>query len=163
MAICCCCLACILCILQDILEYFNTYAFVQVAIYGKGYIEAGKATWELFKARGFGAIINDNIIDTVLGMGAVLVGVLTGAFGYLYGLGEGKVGTLAIAFALLAFAIAASIFTIMTTTISSGVTATFVCLAEDPATLARNQPKLFGRLQATYPEVNWGARSYVAA
>jgi hypothetical protein len=36
---------------------------------------------------------------------------------------------------------------------------TFVCLAEDPATLQRQQPELFAKIQATYPEISWGANS----
>ena len=35
----------------------------------------------------------------------------------------------------------------------------FVCLAEDPAVLARQQPALFARFQAVYPQVVWGMRS----
>ncbi len=33
--ICCICM-CILSVIEDLLEYFNLYAFVQVAIYNKG-------------------------------------------------------------------------------------------------------------------------------
>lgn len=82
MAILACCLSCILSILQDILEYVNTYAFAQVAIYGKDYCTAAKDTWQLCKRRGVDAIVNDNLIGTVLGMGSILVGIFTGAIAF---------------------------------------------------------------------------------
>jgi hypothetical protein len=40
LAILCCCLKCLLACIEDILEYFNKYAFTQVAIYGKDYCTA---------------------------------------------------------------------------------------------------------------------------
>ncbi len=47
-----CCIRCILRCLQDILEYFNLYAFSRVAIYGTSYWQSAKETWELFKSKG---------------------------------------------------------------------------------------------------------------
>ena len=55
-----------------------------VAIYGKSFCRAAKDTWKLIKDRGVEAIINDNLIGNVLTMGAILIGVLCGAFGYAY-------------------------------------------------------------------------------
>lgn len=40
---------------------FNKWAFVYVGIYGFGYIEAGKNVIELFKSRGWEAIIADDL------------------------------------------------------------------------------------------------------
>jgi hypothetical protein len=79
-----CCISCILSIIQDLLEYFNKYAFAQVAIYGKDYCTAAKDTWELAKARGIDALINDNLIGSVLAMGGLLIGIITGAAPLLY-------------------------------------------------------------------------------
>ncbi|RUS12905.1 plasma-membrane choline transporter-domain-containing protein, partial [Endogone sp. FLAS-F59071] len=42
-------------------EYFNYYAYTQVAIYGKDFCTAAKDTWTLIKDRGIEAIINDNL------------------------------------------------------------------------------------------------------
>ena len=79
-----CCISCILSIVQDLLEYFNKYAFAQVAIYGKDYCTAAKDTWELAKARGIDALINDNLIGSVLAMGGLFIGIITGASPLLY-------------------------------------------------------------------------------
>jgi hypothetical protein len=79
-----CCIQCLLQIIGDLLEYFNRYAFAQVAIYGKDYCSAAKDTWNLCKARGIDAIINDNLIGNVLGVGSLIVGLLTAFVGWVF-------------------------------------------------------------------------------
>lgn len=79
-----CCLECILQMIGDLLEYFNRYAFAQVAIYGKDYFNAAKDTWHLCKSRGVDAIINDSLIGNVLGIGNLVTGLLTCVSGLLY-------------------------------------------------------------------------------
>lgn len=39
--------------------------------------------------------------------------------------------------------------------IHSAVITTFVCLAEDPAALARTKPELYGRFKQVYPQIAW--------
>jgi len=62
-------LQCILSLLENILKYFNRYAFTQVAIYGKSYIDAATSTWKLILERGLDAVINDNLSNGVLNLG----------------------------------------------------------------------------------------------
>jgi hypothetical protein len=40
LVILCCCIKCLLSCIEELLEYFNKYAFTQVAIYGKDYCTA---------------------------------------------------------------------------------------------------------------------------
>ena len=68
--------------LENLIEYFNKYAFTQVAIYGKSFVQAAKDTWTLVKSHGIDAMINDQLIGNVLGISALLVGILTGAASY---------------------------------------------------------------------------------
>lgn len=49
-----CIAVCLLRCLDQLIQFFNQYAFAQVAIYGKTYCDAAKATWNLLKSRGFG-------------------------------------------------------------------------------------------------------------
>ncbi|KAJ3035236.1 putative choline transporter, neither null mutation nor overexpression affects choline transport [Rhizophlyctis rosea] len=153
LAICAeCCLSCI----EGLIEYFNKWAFAQVAIYGKDYISAAKATWQLCKSRGIDAIINDSLIGNVLGIGSILVGLITAFVGYLYvqlspDLPNDTSNFIIIAF--IAFFIGLSEFTILANVIDSGVTTTFVCLAEDPEALRRTKPQLYNSIVQVYPEV----------
>ncbi|KAI8906684.1 plasma-membrane choline transporter-domain-containing protein, partial [Gorgonomyces haynaldii] len=162
LAILFCCLQCLLQMLGDILEYFNKYAFAQVAIYGKDYCAAAKDTWELCKSKGIDAIINDNFVGTVLGFGGFFCGILTAAisFAYLaaaqYNVKDGSNTVLYIIVVLIGFFIGIAEFSIVASVIDSGVTTTFVCLAEDPAALARTKPELYQEVQKVYPNVVLG-------
>jgi len=46
-----CCAGCILSCIESMLVYFNHYAYTQVAIYGKPFIQAGRDTWNMFLDR----------------------------------------------------------------------------------------------------------------
>lgn len=72
---------CVVACIDQLLEYFNQYAFAQVAIYGKSYCRAAKDTWHLVHSHGMQAIINDNIIGSVLSMACLASAVITGVLG----------------------------------------------------------------------------------
>ena len=54
-----CIAQCIISCIASMLEYFNKWAYIYVGVYGFGYLEAGKNVFELFKNRGWEAIIAD--------------------------------------------------------------------------------------------------------
>ncbi|RUS16084.1 choline transporter-like protein, partial [Jimgerdemannia flammicorona] len=136
-----CLVQCCLGYIQALLEYFNYYAYTQVAIYGKDFCTAAKDTWTLIKDRGIEAIINDNLT------GGILTGVLTALFGYLYLVitrpAYNAGGNLTPVLVLISFLLGISMFGTVATVIQSGVATTFVCLAEDPEALRRTKPELY--------------------
>lgn len=95
----------------------------------------------MIQDRGIEAMINDNLISNVLTMGSLLVGVLSSLFGYIYLLvvkpSYNSTGNMTPIVLLICFIIGMSMFSTVSTVISSGVTTTFVCLAEDPEALRR--------------------------
>jgi len=156
------CLDCILSIIESLAEYFNKYAFTQVAIYGKDFCTAGKDTWRLVKTRGVDAIINDSLIGNVLGFGALFTGLFAGGFALLAAWQFGsKESSLTTDERTIIMAVSGSLglitgfaeFNIMAEVVTSGVTTIFVCLAEDPYALQRTQPELFQKVVDVYPEV----------
>ncbi|KXS11728.1 DUF580-domain-containing protein [Gonapodya prolifera JEL478] len=162
------CLACLLQMLGDLVEYFNVYAFAEVAIYGKDYCSAAKDTWNLVKRKGVDAIINDSIVGNVLGMGTLLVGVLSAAVGGVYVAFSDSVkanwfrwaGTtnpagVIVLGAVVCLMIGFAIFGCVASIINAGVATTFVCMAEDPYALARTKPALFQEIQRVYPQINF--------
>ncbi|KAI9353392.1 plasma-membrane choline transporter-domain-containing protein [Zopfochytrium polystomum] len=152
------CINCILTCFEDILLYFNKYAFTQVAIYGKGYCDAGKDTWALFQRVGIEAIINDNLIGSVLSIGSLCIGVIGAAIGFAYVKLSTTIAQDAGTYAgvcVVAALIGMWMFLILAEVINSGVAATFVCLAEEPHTLQRQQPALFEKIRATWPELTF--------
>lgn len=53
-----CFLQCILGFIQWAVEFVNRYAFSYIALFGKAYFPAAKATWTMIKDRGIDALIN---------------------------------------------------------------------------------------------------------
>jgi hypothetical protein len=144
MAFLACLIDCLLACIEGLVEFVNKYAFAQVAIYGKGYIQAAKDTWTILKDRGVEQIINDNLIGNVWGMAAILSGALSGLATYLYLIiakpDFNATGNFTIVLVIMGFVMGLQICFTIGTVIDSGVVTTFVCLAEDPAALARTKP-----------------------
>ncbi|KAI1297784.1 putative choline transporter, neither null mutation nor overexpression affects choline transport [Mortierella claussenii] len=162
MAFVACLIDCLLACIQGIAEYINKYAFAQVAIYGKPYLQAAKDTWTILQDRGVEQIINDNLIGNVWGMAGILGGVLSGLASYLYmhfvNPDFNSNGQFTVVIVIMAFVMGLQIVFTVGTVIDSGVATTFVCLAEDPAALARTNPTLFEQIRLTWPEVVQGIR-----
>lgn len=81
----CCCfglvglvLDCLSDLFGDVLDYFSQWAYVFVGIYGHSYLESGKAVMDLFRNRGWMALITDRLIFFVLGVGIFESGLVTG-------------------------------------------------------------------------------------
>ena len=82
-----CCLTCILSLLEDIIEYFNQWAFIFVGIWGLDYLESGKRVLELFEARGVTSIISNGLANYVLTNTVIFASLISGLFGYIVGQG----------------------------------------------------------------------------
>jgi Plasma-membrane choline transporter len=73
-----CILDCIASMLEDVIEYFNQWAYVFVGVYGYSYLESGRRVVELFRARGWTSIITNNLVGYVLGFTNVIIAIATG-------------------------------------------------------------------------------------
>lgn len=159
------CLECLLSWIEQLVEYFNHYAYVQVAMFGKSYCQAAKDTWRLIKDRGVEAIINDNLVGNVLVMGAIFIGALCALFGFGYihlFLSNDIVDNNAIlVLVIICFFFGLVMTGVITNVIDSGVTTTFVALAESPDALRRTKPQLFERIRREWPQVVQGDRKSV--
>ena len=90
--------------IESAVEYFNRYAYIEIALYGKSYVPAARDTWRLFKDRGtydilsparipgaygdwyvgIDALVNDSLVSMTLTWGAYIVGICSSLFAYLY-------------------------------------------------------------------------------
>lgn len=123
--------------LEHLLEYFNTWAFVYVGLYGYDYWTAGKEVAALFKARGWSVIINDQLIARSLSMMSLLIGLITGLVGVLLGLVFlGPFGAVPAFFlgAILGGASSGILFGVVTSAVNTVV----VCFAASPNQLRIN-------------------------
>lgn len=124
--------------IEDLVQYFNQYAFVHVAVYGCGYVDAAKETWILVKQCAFSAIFNDLLTGQVIGiltfMSALLVALLTALVTW---------NAVAVALMFFMSLIVSSIFY---NPVSSCVATIFVCFAEVPVGLQLSFPELYAAL-----------------
>ena len=127
------------------LEYFNSWVYVQCAIRGGSFCESARATCAMISCNGIKGIIGDLLINSVVNLGVLLSGLCGLAVGALIGAFiraevESRSGTLSLAESLellasgllggflgglLAGGAVMSIF-------SSGAKAIIMCWAEDP-------------------------------
>eukprot|EP00164_Ancoracysta_twista_P001528 GFYU01002006.1.p1 GENE.GFYU01002006.1~~GFYU01002006.1.p1 ORF type:complete len:542 (+),score=142.44 GFYU01002006.1:65-1690(+) len=153
------CVECLLQCLEDIIEFFNKYAFTQVAIYGKPFCTAAKDTWELLRRVGFDMVINDNMIGAALGIAAFFSGLLSAGIcagiGYIY---DKDNFTSPNSYLFIGAGILIGIIMLAQTmsVVDSGITSFFVCFAEDPQALRNSKPELYTKLIAAW-QLRWGA------
>ncbi|KDE06164.1 hypothetical protein MVLG_03446 [Microbotryum lychnidis-dioicae p1A1 Lamole] len=155
--ICCvqCCMGCI----AGLVEYFNRYAMIEIALYGKAYIQAAKDTWNLFKDRGIDALVNDSLVNSIWTFGSFAVGALCSAAAYLYLtlINPSYVqNNTSVRAAVMGYAFVIGFFICHALgygALSSGVSTIFVGLGEDPEALAERDPALFQTIAQAYPQV----------
>ncbi|KAF4322518.1 hypothetical protein JM18_002453 [Phytophthora kernoviae] len=158
------------------MQYFNKYAFCQVALYGKDFRLAGTDTMHLFRDRGWSALLNDSLISNVLAVGCLVVGTTSGVIGsaWLYltlrctpdELSAHPEECQTFNVVVLTFAACASIgyamCAIVSSILDSMVATIFVCFAEDPAALQRSHPDEHARLVEAWGRLQPDLLSYPA-
>lgn len=165
---CACIAVCILQCIESLIEYFNKWAFTYVGIYGYKFTQAGKAVIDLFKQRGFDAIINDDLIGNVLGLTSFAIGLICAGLGAAFASATDTFtfenATLIVA--IIGFFVGVGVSIIPLSVIDSSVATVFVCYAEDPAIFARNRPELYQPLTQAwydlYPDVMASSGYYYA-
>ncbi|KAL3700486.1 hypothetical protein R1sor_018508 [Riccia sorocarpa] len=140
-----CCLSCLLGVIESLMQYFNKWAYIQVALYGKTFVKASKDTWTMFKAQGLDVLINDDLTSTVLFIGCIIGGVLSGILGGLWTYFHVTTSDdrMTVSVVVLSFFIGYFITHLTMAVVNSGVACYYVCFAEDPATLRRNDPEFY--------------------
>lgn len=155
------CASCLVRCVERMMEYFNHWAFVQVALYGKDFRTAGGDAIRVFKERGWTLIINDNLIDRALTLGCIMVGCVTGLVGAGWAVSMVDDGGWVFAGAFLSFLVGFGMCMIVTSVIDSAVATVFVCFAEHPDALAATHPDQLGALvgawQQFHPQAFSGA------
>jgi len=145
------CLAeCLLGCIESLVEYFNTWAFTYVGLYGYSFMEAGKNVMTLFRSRGWTTIITDNLVDSALGMVSFGVGIMTGVVILLVAVGTGiDLGGGAIPFGI-GFLVGAILSLTLFSVVSSAVNTVIVCYAEAPSEFQSNHPRLSDNMRDSW-------------
>ena len=144
-----CVMACVIGILERLMEYFNVYAFTHVAIYGSSYVQAAKQTWEMIKNCGWSAVFNDNLVFPVLNITSVINSL---AIGVVLG-----VAAHSIIIGILCGLVAFVVHIIMLRVVYSGIVTIFVCVAEAFDVCQRNNPEFHAEIQRAHAELQQSA------
>jgi hypothetical protein len=143
-----CCVDCLLGCLDNLMQYFNHYAYTRVALYGEPFVTAAKGVWAMVRSKGLEALIRDDLIGNVLFFGCLIGGCISAVIACSIALGSGStVGAIILA-AILGFLVGFMITQQTTELVQSATATIFVsygarqCLSEStpppPATpLAR--------------------------
>lgn len=161
-----CCIDCLLSCLQSLLEYFNKWAFVYVGVYGYSYCEAGKSVMQLFKDRGWEAVIADDLVGIALFMTSLVVGLLAAGAGlvlievtdwwdvFIEVQGQPTAQIIA---AILGLIIGLVICSILMGVIASSVNTTIVLFADAPAEFENHYPELSTEMREAYSKAHPGS------
>jgi len=156
-----CIAECILSCLASLVEYFNKWAYIYVGVYGFGYMEAGKNVFELFKNRGWEAIIADDLVGNALLLVSLIVGGVMGALALILTVttdwfdNAGESDRF-VAF-LLGFVVGVAVCSILLSTVASGVNTVIVMFADAPADLQQNYPEISQKMRTIWGEVYPGS------
>ena len=135
--------------LETMVRYFNRYAFVYCAAWGKSYLESGRSVWSLFERRGWTTIINDDLISNVLTLSILALSLFCSAIGYTFAyffssyLVACGISNPATFLSLIGAGSGVIVGNIIVCLLHASVACVFVCLAEDPIALQRHHPNSY--------------------
>ena len=75
---------CLIGMIENAMQFFNTYAFAQVAIYGYDFKTASKKTWNLFKETFVMLLVNFDLSHMVIALGIMMGGIVSGMAGGMW-------------------------------------------------------------------------------
>jgi hypothetical protein len=152
-AIITCIALCVVSIFAALLRFINKWAVVFAALTGASLVESGTAVLDLFTARGFDLIINDDLVSTALSLasvGAAAIGALAGgAFAYAADTSNDKVAHAIIA-AILAFCVGLGMASCIASFIETATRAVFVAWALSPGSLAQTHRAEFDQIASAW-------------
>ncbi|KAJ7537679.1 hypothetical protein O6H91_11G016900 [Diphasiastrum complanatum] len=74
-----CCVDFLFNLVETLVRFFNKYAYVEVAVYGKSFNCSARDAWELFQSTGIEALVAYDLSGAVLLMAVILGGLVTGS------------------------------------------------------------------------------------
>jgi len=157
-----CLVECLLRCVEELLEYFNKFAYIYVGMYGYGYVEAGKNVMTLFGQKGWSIIIADDLISNVLFLFSLIIGLLTGGVGAAiheinpswFSIPAGASDTAAMGTAIgLCFLVGLVVSATTLSVVDSSVNTVLVCFAEAPAEFEENHPEHSAEMRSAWRKV----------
>jgi len=145
-AILICMARCMLSCIDRLAELFNEFGFAYVSIYGYAYCDSCKKVMELFRQKGWTAIINEDLVHMALAFGAMIAGLLIGGVAAAYAAlvldndNYAVYGSMGLVFGFF-------MTWVVLHTITSAITTIFVIWVDEPGVMAMNRPEEAHKLQ----------------
>ncbi|GLJ48245.1 hypothetical protein SUGI_1018590 [Cryptomeria japonica] len=130
-----CCVDFLFNLVETLVRFFNKYAYVQVAVYGKSFNHSARDAWELFQSTGIESLIAYDCSGAVLLMGTILGGLITGTSVGIWTWFKARdhvimVGSTAMLMGMILVGLTLVV-------VESAVTSIYICYAEDPSLINR--------------------------
>ncbi|KAI0516284.1 hypothetical protein KFK09_008956 [Dendrobium nobile] len=139
-----CCVDFLFHLVETLVRFFNKYAYVQIAVNGKGFNHSARDAWELFQSTGIEALVAYDCSGAVLLMGIILGGLVTGTCSGVWTWFRKSdevlmVGSTAILMGMVLVGLAVVV-------VESAVTSIYICYAEDPSLIQRWDAEFFNQM-----------------
>eukprot|EP00298_Acanthocystis_sp_HF-20_P013237 c20266_g1_i4.p1 GENE.c20266_g1_i4~~c20266_g1_i4.p1 ORF type:complete len:402 (+),score=132.19 c20266_g1_i4:298-1503(+) len=126
-------------------SFLNRFALSHIAIYGKSFVEAGRDSWLLLRSRGVDLLLDADITNSTFTLACYASGLLTGLCGALWASQHEHIHISTVF--ILCFNVGYCINLVVLEFLSSAISTIFVCYAEEPEILSRNDPVIFSRIR----------------
>ena len=153
-----CMIDCLLGMIEAAVEWINVYAYTYMALYGGGYWESANRSFKLMTSRGLDAVINDDLVSTVLLVGILGIGGLCAGLAPLL---AAQVFTTAgdwRMWVVIGLVLGITVSITILSIVESAVITLFVCLADDPVVLRQTKQEEYAMLvplmRLGHPEVD---------
>lgn len=140
-------------VLDKAFTFFNRYAFTYVAVYDYSFMDASRAVSSLFLQRGWTAIVNDDIVDSILFLGQTIIAIVSSLVGYAYSVKVGCNTVNMYLITLLGFFAGYLMAVVTLKAISSAVATVYVSFAEAPDSLERFHPDEYNALRGAWNSI----------
>ncbi|ONK63786.1 uncharacterized protein A4U43_C07F18910 [Asparagus officinalis] len=136
-----CCVDFLFHLVETLVRFFNKYAYVQIAVNGKGFNHSARDAWELFQSTGIEALVAYDCSGAVLLMGAILGGLITGTCTgvWTWFRSNDKVLMVGCTSTLMGMILVGLALVV----VESAVTSIYICYAEDPSLIQRWDDQFF--------------------
>ncbi|XP_037492889.1 CTL-like protein DDB_G0274487 [Jatropha curcas] len=139
-----CCVDFMFHLVETLVRFFNKYAYVLIAVYGKSFNHSARDAWELFQSTGVEALVAYDCSGAVLLMGTLLCGLITGTCSGVWAHLKWNdrvtmVGPTAMLMGMVLVGLAMVV-------VESAVTSIYICYAEDPLLIHRWDAEFFNQL-----------------
>ncbi|KAG0557209.1 hypothetical protein KC19_11G110400 [Ceratodon purpureus] len=135
------CVNCFLGVMEFFNRHFNKWAFVEVGLHGKSFVKSARQTWKMLKDQDAMLLINDDLTGAILLTSCIIGGVLTALVGGCWTFATHRYLTVGVS--ILSFIIGFFVTYLTLVVPESAVATYYVCFAEDPATLKKQDEPLY--------------------